>query len=153
MAYGGQILLSMATAELVRDHLHGGGLRDLGLHDLRGLARREQIYQLTHPDLPADFPPLKSAGITPNNLPEQLTSFVGREKEADQLSQFLVPELADGEVKEFAARARLVTLIGPGGTGKTRLSLHVARRLLDHFPDGLWLVELAEHGALHGDRG
>jgi predicted ATPase/class 3 adenylate cyclase len=129
--FGGQILLSLTTAELVRDHLpEGASLQDLGEHRLKDLVRPEQIFQLTVPDLPSRFPSLKSLDTLPNNLPVQLTSFVGREREME-------------EVKRLLSQARLVTLLGPGGTGKTRLSLQVAAELLDAFADGVWLVELA----------
>jgi len=129
--HGGQTLISAATQELVRDQLTPGvSLKDLGERRLKDLDRAERIFQLVIPGLPADFPPLKTLESFPNNLPLQLTSFVGREKEI-------------AEVKRLLGAARLLTLIGPGGTGKTRLSLQVAADLLDRFPDGVWLVELA----------
>ena len=129
--HGGQILISAVTQELVRDQLTPGvSLNDLGERRLKDLDRAERIFQLVVPGLPADFPPLKTLESFPNNLPLQLTSFVGREKEI-------------AEVKRLLGAARLLTLTGPGGTGKTRLSLQVAADLLDRFPDGVWLVELA----------
>ncbi len=128
---GGQTLLSQTTEALVRDTLpEGAGLRDMGLHHLKDLLRPEQVFQLLHAALHADFPPLKSLDALPHNLPEQLTSFVGREA---QLSQ----------VKERLGNVRLLTLTGSGGGGKTRLALQAAADLLEHFPDGVWLVELA----------
>ncbi len=131
IAYGGQTLLSTTTADLVRDQLTGGiSLRDLGEHRLRDLVRSEHIYQLNHPALPSDFPPLKSIDAFPNNLPIQLTTFIGREREID-------------EAKSRLGSARLLTLIGPGGTGKTRLALQLAADLLPSFSDGVWLAELA----------
>lgn len=131
IGYGGQILLSNSSAELVRKELPNKiTLRDMGKHQLKGLLNPEPIWQVNIPDLPQEFPPLQSLNIKPNNLPIQLTSFVGREKEIY-------------EVKEMLTAQRLVTLIGPGGTGKTRLSLQTAQELLDEFPDGVWFVELA----------
>jgi predicted ATPase/class 3 adenylate cyclase len=128
---GGQILLSSVTAELAREHLPAHvSLLDLGEHHLKDLIRPERIFQLLSPDLPKDFPALKSLNILPNNLPPQLTSFIGREREMQ-------------EAKKLLGSARLLTLIGPGGTGKTRLSLQVAADQLSEFKDGAWLVELA----------
>ena len=130
-AHGGQVLLSLPTQELVRDVLPTGiGLRALGEHRLRDLARPEQLFQLTAPELPSQFPALRSLESVPNNLPEQLSSFVGREREM-------------AEVKRLLTSTRLLTLTGPGGTGKTRLSLQVAADLFDQFRDGVWLVEFA----------
>jgi predicted ATPase len=105
-------------------------LMDLGEHRLKSLSRPEQIFQLTVPDLPLEFPPLKSLRVLSNNLPVQLTSFVGREREL-------------AEAKQRLTQARLLTLIGPGGTGKTRLSLQIGADLLQDFKEGVWLVELA----------
>jgi len=131
VGHGGQILLSGAMQELVRDELPPGvSLRDWGQHRLRDLQRAEHVYQVVHPELPADFPPLRSLNELPNNLPQQMTSFVGREKEIAELRQWLTT-------------SRLVTLTGAGGTGKTRLSLAVAAEVMGEFPDGVWLVELA----------
>ncbi|MBN2147485.1 MAG: tetratricopeptide repeat protein [Anaerolineales bacterium] len=129
--HGGQILLSMAAQELARDQLlPDASLHDLGEHQLKDLERAEHIFQLVTPDLPADFPPLKTLVGFRHNLPQQLTSFVGREKEI-------------AEVKQLLGTTQLLTLTGPGGTGKTRLSLQVAADLLDRFSDGVWLVEFA----------
>jgi predicted ATPase/class 3 adenylate cyclase len=131
VGYGGQVLLSQTTQDLVQDDLpRDGSLRDLGSHRLRDLQRPEQIYQLLHPDLPLDFPPLRSLSSLPNNLPQQVTSFVGRE---EQLA----------EVRRLLGCTRLLTLTGPGGTGKTRLSLQVAAEMLEGDGNGVWLVELA----------
>ena len=131
VAHGGQTLLSTTTADLVRDQLPPDtSLRDLGEHRLRDLVRSEHVFQLAVPGLPADFPPLKSIDAFPNNLPVQLTSFIGRERELEEARNRLVP-------------AHLLTLIGPGGTGKTRLALQLAADLLPLFPDGVWLAELA----------
>ncbi len=130
-AHGGQTLLSLATEELVRDHLPDGvRLRDLGERRLRDLTRPERIFQLTANDLPSEFPPLRSLESVPNNLPNQLTSFIGREREM-------------AEVKRLIESTQLLTLTGTGGTGKTRLSLQVAADLVETFSDGVWLVEFA----------
>ncbi|MGQ0605160.1 MAG: ATP-binding protein [Anaerolineales bacterium] len=131
VASGGQVLISAPTADLVRDNLRADvALRDLGEHRLRDLIRPERIFQAVTPDLPTDFPPLKSLNTFPNNLPVQLTSFVGREKEI-------------AEVKHLLTSTRLLTLIGPGGTGKTRLALQAAADVLSDFAEGVWLIELA----------
>src|SRR5436190_7635310 len=129
--HGGQTLLSSVTAERVREKLPPEiSLRDLGERRLKDLSRPERIFQLVVRDLPADFPPLRSLEVLPNNLPAQVTSFVGRTR-----------EMAD--VKRLLDTTRLLTLTGPGGTGKTRLSLQVAAEVLDRFSHGVWLVELA----------
>jgi len=131
VAHGGQILLSQAVAALVQQRLPPGvTLRDLGEVRLRDLASAERVFQVQHPALRADFPALRALTATPNNLPQPLTSFVGREREVE-------------DVVRLVAKSRLVTLTGVGGIGKTRLSLQVAARLMDDFPDGVWLVELA----------
>ena len=130
-AHGGQILLSQSTYELTRDQLPENSLFiDMGEHHLKSILRSERLYQLNTPDLPSTFPPLKTLEYSPHNLPEQLTSFIGREKEIK-------------EVKELLDSARLVTLTGSGGTGKTRLSQEVGAQLLNNFPHGVWIVELA----------
>jgi predicted ATPase/class 3 adenylate cyclase len=130
-AHGGQVLLSQAAAELVRDRLPPMvSLRDLGSVRLRDLTHPERIFQLVHPQVRQDFPALRSLEATPNNLPQQLTSFIGRERE-------LI------EVKELLGKTRLLTLLGVGGIGKTRLSLQLAAEVIDDFPDGVWFVELA----------
>jgi predicted ATPase/class 3 adenylate cyclase/Tfp pilus assembly protein PilF len=128
---GGQILLTQATYELVRDFLpEGVELRDVGTHRLKDLIRPEHIYQVIVPGLLSDFPPLKTLDIFQHNLPLQLTSFVGREKEMVEVKRLLLGD-------------RFVTLTGPGGTGKTRLALQVGAELLELFPDGVWLIEFA----------
>ena len=130
-AHGEQSILSQTTYDLVRDSLPPGvSLHDLGTHLLKDLARPEQVFQLRHPALRAEFPTIRSLSNQPNNLPLQLTSFVGREAEIER-------------VKSLLESYRLVTLSGAGGSGKTRLSLQVAADLLETFPDGVWLVELA----------
>ncbi len=131
IAHGGQALLSQAVYDLVRDALPVGvAVRDLGEHRLSDLARPERVYHLLAPDLPADFPPLRTLDALPHNLPLQLTSFVGREQEL-------------GEVAALLGAHRLLTLTGPGGTGKTRLALQAAADALEAYPDGVWLAELA----------
>src|SRR5713101_7057302 len=91
-AHGGQVLLSLATQELVRDALPGGvSLKDLGLCRLRDLQRPETVFQLLHPDLPGEFPALRSLDTMPHNLPQQLTSFIGREREIDAVKRLLLP--------------------------------------------------------------
>jgi predicted ATPase len=131
VSQGGQILLTQATYELVYDTLpEGVDLRDLGSHRLKDLTRAEHIYQVTGPGLASEFAPLKTLDEFQHNLPLQLTSFVGREREIVEVKRLLLGE-------------RLVTLTGPGGTGKTRLALQVAADLLELFPDGVWLIELA----------
>ena len=129
--HGGQVLLAQGAAEVVRDLLpEGAGLTALGQHRLRDLTRPEDLYQLTRPDLPSDFPPLRSLQAFAHNLPTQLTSFIGREEEME-------------EVKRLLGTTHLLTLTGTGGAGKTRLALQVGADLLDEYPDGVWLVELA----------
>ncbi len=129
--YGGQILLSDAVSGLAaRDLPSGVSLRDLGAHRLKDLKEPEHLLQVVHPDLPADFPPVKSLDVLPNNLPRQLTSFIGREKEM-------------AEVKRLLSTAYLVTLTGSGGAGKTRLALQIAADVVENYSDGVWLAEFA----------
>jgi predicted ATPase/class 3 adenylate cyclase len=130
-AHGGQILVSQTMADLAGQRLPADvTLRDLGLVRLRDLANPERVYQVVHPALRQQFPALRSLESTPNNLPQQVTSFIGREREADELAN-------------LCKQARLVTVIGTGGLGKTRLSVQVAANMIDDFADGVWLVELA----------
>ena len=129
--HGGQVLLSAATHELVRERVpEGVELRDLGVHRLRDLAEPEHVYQAAVWGLPADFPALRLADDHPTNLPTALTSLVGREQEIADIIRLL-------------ARARLVTLTGPGGTGKTRLALAVAEQAQGRHADGVWFVDLS----------
>ncbi len=130
-AHGGQILLSQAVADAVRAALPADvSLRELGSVRLRDLAAPERVYQVVHPRLRAEFPALRSLEATPNNLAQQLNSFIGRSRE-------LV------EVRRLLGTSRLVTLLGMGGIGKSRLSVQLGAELLDDYPDGVWLVELA----------
>src|SRR6266700_6332288 len=131
--HGGQVLLSQATRELVEHILPDGvALRDMGKHRLKDLQRPSHLYQLVIAGLPSDFPPLNTLNTRPNNLPFQPTPFIGREKEVAALGQLLCRE-----------DVHLVTLTGPGGTGKTRLALQVAAELSDLFADGISFVDLA----------
>ncbi|HEY9288202.1 MAG TPA: adenylate/guanylate cyclase domain-containing protein, partial [Candidatus Dormibacteraeota bacterium] len=130
-AHGGQVLLSETTRSLVENALPAElSVRELGTHRLKDLARAEHLYQLTIDGLPADFPALRTLEATPNNLPTQLTSFIGRDDQVRDATALL-------------ARSRLLTLTGPGGTGKTRLSLQLAANVLDKYPDGVFFVPLA----------
>jgi predicted ATPase/class 3 adenylate cyclase len=132
-AHGGQVLLSAATHEMVRDQLPAGiNLAELGEHRLKDLFRPERVFQLSAPELPSEFPPLRTLEAYRNNLPLQPTPLIGREKEVSE-----VCDLLRGE------ETHLLTLTGPGGTGKTRLALQAAADLLDDFSDGAFLVPLA----------
>jgi predicted ATPase/class 3 adenylate cyclase len=127
-----QILVSQTVQQLTREQLPAGAsLRDLGEHRLRDLPKPVRVFQLLHPDLPRTFPSLHSLDALRHNLPIQFTSLVGREDEIQRVGALLEHE-----------GARLVTLTGPGGTGKTRLALAVATDVLDAFPDGAWFVDL-----------
>lgn len=130
-AHGGQVVISGATYDLVLDHLaESVTLKDLGPHRLKDLSRPERIYQVCHPDLPNDFPALRSLDSLPNNLPRQMTSFIGREDEI-------------ATMKRLLKESRLLTITGSGGCGKSRLALQVAAEVLEDHPDGVWWVELA----------
>lgn len=131
LAHGGQVLLSQVTRDVVADQLPpDAAVEDLGEYRLRDLSRHERIHQLVHPALPRDFPPLLGLDAVPNNLPVQLTSFLGRHRELTELGKLL-------------GSARMVTLTGSGGCGKTRLALHAAAEHLDRFPGGAWWASLA----------
>ncbi len=131
VAYGEQILVSAATAALVRDVLAGGpiALRAVGTSRLKDLSQPELAYQVLAEGLRADFPPLPSLDTRPNNLPSQISSFIGRRKELDELSAML-------------AGSRLVTITGPGGIGKTRLAVQLAAEAVELFDDGVWFFDL-----------
>jgi predicted ATPase len=130
-AHGGQVLVTSTTRGLVEGRLGGGfRLRRLGEFRLRDISEPELIYQLTHADLPADFPPLGTVAERPGNLPLPVSSFIGRARELEQTAAAL-------------GLARLVTLTGPGGVGKTRLALQAAGQTAARFADGAWLCELA----------
>jgi len=130
-AHGGQMLLSQAVAVRVDGRLPASvSLRDLGAVRLRDLESPERIYQVVHEKLRADFPALRSLEATPNNLSQHLNSFVGREHEL-------------AATRKLLAASRLLTLLGVGGIGKSRLSTQLAAEVLDDYPDGVWFVELA----------
>jgi predicted ATPase/class 3 adenylate cyclase len=132
IAHGGQTVLSRSTWELVQDELPDGvTTRDMGEHGLKDLTRPEHVYQLCLAGLPDEFPALASLDSVPNNLPIQLTDFVGREA-----------ELADAE--RLIGGARLLTILAPGGSGKTRLAIQVAAEITADFPDGVFFIGLAE---------
>jgi predicted ATPase/class 3 adenylate cyclase len=130
-AHGGQVVLSDATRGLVQHGLDAGAsLRDLGVHRLRGLDEPERLHQLVVEGLPSDFPAPRTPDVRPSNLPPQLSSFVGREEEI-------------AEVERLLGQTRLLTLTGPGGSGKSRLALRVAGELLTRFRDGSCFVDLS----------
>jgi predicted ATPase/class 3 adenylate cyclase len=134
IGHGGQILISRVTAEIVRGSLpENTVLIDLGRHRLRDLAETEHVFQLAHPELREEFPPLKSLSNFRQNLPVQLTSFIGRECERET-------------VRALINDHRVVTLVGSGGCGKTRLAIQVGAELLDQFPDGVRFVDVAPLG-------
>ena len=129
-AHGGQVLVSQALLEQIRERLPPPiSVRDLGSVRLKDLTTPEHVYQVVHPELRAEFPALRSLEATPNNLPQQMSSFIGRERDLD-------------DVRRVLGEARLVTIVGSGGIGKTRLSLQVAADVLDAYSDGVWLIEL-----------
>ena len=129
--HGGQVLLSQAVSDLVgNDFPPEVKLIDMGERFLKDILQPEHLYQLTVPDLPSEFPPLNTLKRINHNLPINLSSFIGREREL-------------GGIKERLESVHLLSLIGPGGTGKTRLSLQVGAEALLDFKDGVWLVELA----------
>jgi len=131
IGHGGQMLVSAAASDLVQGELPAQvSLRALGAHRLKDLAHPEQVFQLVAAGLPADFPSLRSLDSLPNNLPLQVTSFIGRDEDV-------------AEVKKLLEKTRLLTLTGSGGVGKTRLALQVGAEMLEEHPDGVWLVDLA----------
>jgi predicted ATPase len=130
-AHGGQIVASQTTAQLLEDALPAGvALEDLGEHRLRDLARPEHVFQVRHPTLPHEFPPLRTIDAYRTNLPAQRTSFVGRDADVDAVAAAL-------------RESRLVTITGVGGVGKSRLAIQVAADVLPRFPDGAYLCQLA----------
>ena len=131
IGHGGQVLVSGAASDLAQGEMPSRAtLRDLGAHRLKDLSHPEQVYQLLSPDLPADFPPLRSLESLPNNLPVQVTLFLGRERDVIDIERRL-------------AKTRLLTLVGTGGVGKTRLSLQIGADVLEQYEDGVWFVDLA----------
>ena len=132
IGHGGQVLVSGTATDLLQETLPAQtSLRDLGQHQLRDLAHPEQVYQVVAAGFAERFPPLRSLGVLPNNLPRQATPFVGRDQ-----------ELAD--VKSLLAKSQIVTILGTGGVGKTRAALQVGADLLDGSGDGVWFVDLAQ---------
>ncbi|MDX1511092.1 MAG: adenylate/guanylate cyclase domain-containing protein, partial [Nitriliruptorales bacterium] len=132
-AHGGQVILTAQAAAALDDALPDGvELRDLGTHRLKDLTTPDQVFQLVVAGLPDTFPPLATLDATPNNLPTQTSVFLGRE---DVLAHI------DGLLGD--PNVRLVSLLGPGGAGKTRLALHAAAARIDHHPDGVWFVDLS----------
>ena len=130
-AHGGQVVVSHATEEILRDALPDElALVDLGEHRLPDLARPERIFQVVAPGLAREFPPLRALDAVPGNLPGQLTSFVGRAVEREAIADALLA-------------SRLVTVTGVGGVGKSRIAIQVALDIAARFPDGAWLCELA----------
>jgi predicted ATPase/class 3 adenylate cyclase len=133
VGHGGQVLLSGASAALVADQLpDGAALVDLGAHRLKDLGRPEELFQLVHPALPQDFPALAAPDRRPNNLPTQTSTFIGREIELREIRARIERE-----------SVRLLTLTGPGGTGKTRLALRVAADEIDRFDHGVFFIDLS----------
>jgi len=130
LAHGGQVLVSEATEVLLRSR---AALRPLGEHRLRGLRGRMSVYQVVADGLPAEFPVLRSVDDFAGNLPQQLSSLVGRENVVT-------------EVAELTRASRLVTLSGVAGVGKTRLAIEVGAEVASEFPEGVWMVELAAVG-------
>jgi predicted ATPase/class 3 adenylate cyclase len=129
--HGGQILLSEATRDAVGEELPAGAdLQDRGVHRLRDLHEPLGVFQVLHEALPSEFPPLRSLSTHPNNLPQQVTTFIGRDREMETIHGMI-------------ERSRLVTLTGSGGCGKSRMALQIAADALERFPDGVWLIELA----------
>jgi class 3 adenylate cyclase len=138
IAHGSQTVASAATWELIKDSLPAGiTVTDLGRHGLKDLSRPEHVFQIDVDGLVNDFPALKSLEATPNNLPVQLTALVGRER-----------EIAD--VEQALNRDRFITILAPGGTGKTRLAIETAARLVSEFPDGVFFVDLAPISSTDG---
>lgn len=131
IAHGGQTVMSAATMELVQDQLPSGvTIHDMGEHGLKDLTRPERVYQIDIKGLPNTFPPLASLDATPNNLPVQLTDFVGRQSELE-------------DTKRAIGETRLLTILAQGGAGKTRLAIQAAAELTDDFPDGVYFVDFA----------
>ncbi len=131
VGHGGQVLLSAAVHELVKDDAPANStFTDLGSHQLKDLASPERVWQVHAPGIDAQFPSLRSVASFPNNLPLQVTSFFGREHEID-------------EIKQHLADHRLVTILGAGGVGKTRLAVQAGAEVLDHYEDGVWIADLA----------
>jgi len=131
VGHGRQVLISRTTHDLVHGGLpEGVRLRRLGSFRLKDLLREEELFQAEHPDLPGDFPSPRTVEVAPNNLPGQLTNFVGRRTEM-------------ANIKTALSASRLLTLLGPGGAGKTRLAIQVARETAHEYPAGVWMADLS----------
>lgn len=131
IGHGRQVLLSLSTQELAREAApKESAFLDLGSHRLKDLQHPERVFQLAYPGLCKEFPPLRSLSALPNNLPQQVSSFIGREKEI-------------AEVRAALDHSRLLTLTGAGGSGKTRLAVQVAAETLHRYSDGVWFAEFA----------
>ena len=131
IGYGGQILVSSATAALLRDVLPSEiSLRELGSYRLKDLSLPEPTYQVVGPELRAEFPALAGIDVHPNNLPSRISTFVGREEELEEL-------------RSRVSDQAIITIVGMGGIGKTRLALQLASDIIDHFPGGAWFVDLS----------
>ena len=128
-AYGGQILISENVYEMFSEN--SISVRDLGNRRLKDLIQPVNLYQILSTEIPADFPPLKTLDARPNNLPVQLTNFIGRETDIS-------------EIKKTLTNSRLITLLGPGGTGKTRLSMQIAADMIDEYSNGVFIAEIAQ---------
>lgn len=132
IAHGGQTVCSGSTFELVQDHLPDGvTATDMGTHRLKDLTRPEHVFQLNVTGLESSFPPLNSLDAVANNLPEQMTELIGRDTEL-------------AEMKKLLSETRLLTVLAPGGTGKTRLAIQAAADLVAEYPDGVFFVALAD---------
>lgn len=129
-AHGGQVLCSQATARHAAPLGIDAELMDLGLHRLRGFDDRERLFQLVAPGLERQFPRPRTLDATPHNLPTQITTFVGRVRER-------------AELRALVSGQRLVTVVGAGGAGKTRLAVELAGDLVGAYPDGIWFVDVA----------
>ncbi len=131
--HGGQILVSAAVAGEIGDNVtEAAAIRDLGRHRLKDLAEPEHIFQVVASGLPESFPPLSTLDVTPNNLPTQTSSFLGRARELDAIRELIE-----------RSETRLITLVGPGGTGKTRLGLQAGAEQVDRFPEGIFFIDLS----------
>ncbi|HEV2474202.1 MAG TPA: adenylate/guanylate cyclase domain-containing protein, partial [Chthonomonadales bacterium] len=131
IAHGGQIILSESVRSAIESSYPPQvTLRDLGFHRLKDLQQPERVYQVVSSDIQADFPPLRSLQFLANNLPQQVSTFVGRATELRKTA-------------ERMRAGRLITIVGPGGSGKTRLALQASADEIDNYADGVWLVELA----------
>jgi len=139
--HGGQVLLSATTLQLTPELPESASTKSMGQHRLRGMEQTEHLYQLLHPALPAhDFPPLRTLNEHPHNLPAQLSSFVGREEDLVRIRDILRDPMAP-----------IISLVGPGGGGKTRLAIEAASELIHRFADGVWFVPLED--VTDADRG